>query len=254
MISVDFREKINKREQTELVSLINRFGGKFNPRIQAEKGDLPFGDMAFDGFDTKGPISVGVERKRLHDMLACIDDNRYAAHQRIGMNNLFNETWLVIEGIWRPHDPEGWLMEGDNKGSWWFCRPAGRPVLYSKLRNYLFSVERAGTPVIHTRDMSHTAFDICQLYSYYQKKSHTSHISKHRLNIPAFVEKPALVRRWAEELDGVGPKKAAQAAQIFKTPQALANSEAIEWRAIDGIGPNQAAAIVAQIEGKRRRT
>lgn len=248
MILVDRQEKPLKREKAELVDLIRRFG------VKAEKESLPYGDFAFEGFDTKGPIAVGVERKRLHDMLTCIDDNRLVTHQRLGMVQLYTERWLVIEGIWRPHDPKDLLMEGNNQGGWWECKPGGRAVLYSKLRRYLFSVARSGSfvDILYTRDMTHTAQDLVHLYHYYQKRDHTSHVTKQRMNIPSFDRKPSLVRRWAEEIEGCGPKTAELAANHFKTPQALANSEALEWLGIPGVGQKTAHSFVDQIEGRKR--
>ena len=246
MILVDRREKPGKREKQEMVDLIRRFG------VKAELEELPYGDYCFEGFDTKGGITIGVERKRLHDMLTCIDDSRYAVHQRLGMKGLYHENWLLIEGTWRPHDPKGILMESRDGCSWWECRPGGRPVLYSKLRRYLFSISRSGIEVMYTRDMTHSAYDLCELYHYYQKKDHTSLVTKQQMNIPAFQGKPSLVRRWAEELEGIGPKKAADAAKLFHTPQALANSEVMEWLAIPGVGVKTAEDVVRQIEGRKR--
>lgn len=247
MILVDRREKPNKRSNEELVGLIRRMG------VQAQLDTLEYGDFAFEGLDSKGPILIGVERKRLHDMLGCIEDSRLSVHQRLGMVQMYNEPWLLLEGVWRPHDPDMILMEGNNGGQWWPSKPGGRPVAYSKLRRYLFSVARTRSfvDILYTRDIVHTAQDICELFHYYQKRDHTSHVTKQKLNIPAFVDKPTLVRRWAEEIDGVGPKKAADAARLFKTPQALANSEAIEWLCIDGIGVKSAESIVNQIQGRK---
>lgn len=248
MILVDYREKPGKRDKHELVELIRRFG------VKAEKADLPFGDFAFEGFDTKGPIAIGVERKRLHDMLNCIDDRRLVTHQRWGITQLYDERWLLIEGIWRSHDPQDMLMEGNNKGEWWPCRPGGRSVLYSKLRRYLFSVARSGSfvDILYTRDMVQTAQDLTHLWHYYQKRDHMSHMCKQRMNIAQLAGRPALVRRWAEEIDGIGPKKAEAAAQLFKTPIALASSEIEEWLCIPNVGVRTAHDIMAQLEGRKR--
>lgn len=248
MILVDRREKPGKREKVELVDLIRRFG------VKAETADLPFGDFAFEGYDSKGLITIGVERKRIHDFLNCIDDNRLVSHQRIGMVQLYRENWLLLEGIWRFHDPKGLLMEGNEQGQWWECKPGGRPVLYAKLRRYLFSVSRTGSfvDVIYTKNMTQTAYDLCELWHYYQKKDHTSHIGKQKMNIPSLNARPSLVRRWAEELDGIGPKKADDAARLFQTPDRLANSETLEWLGIPGIGVKTAEDVVAQIQGRKR--
>lgn len=247
MILVDYREKPGRREKSEIVDLIRRFG------VKAETADLPFGDFAFEGYDSKGSIAVGVERKRLHDMLQCVEDRRYNSHQRIGMLQLYDESWLLLEGVWRPHDPKGLLMEGNDRGQYWECRPGGRATLYAKLRRYLFSISRSGVEVMYTRDVIHSAYDVCELYHYYSKRDHVSLISKQKMNIPSLNGRPSLCRRWAEELDGVGPKKADLAVQLFKNiPARLADSEELEWLGIPGIGPATAMDIVRQITGGKR--
>lgn len=248
MISIDRREKPNKRDKTELASLIRRFG------VRAEIIELPYGDFAFQGRDDHGEIYVGIERKRLTDLSMSIDDSRLAGHQKVGMmqSGLYQESWLVVEGVWRPHDPGGYVMEGDNKGNWWEFKPGGSRVLYSKLSRYLMSIQRSGMMTVRTRDMVHTAWEVVDMYHYYQKKAHTSQREKHKLNIASLNGRPPLVRRWAEELDGVGLVKGEAAAALFKTPIALATSEEVEWLGIPGIGVPTAKSIVAQIEGKKR--
>ena len=243
MIYVDHREKPKGASQ-ELVGHIKRFG------VKAEVAELPYGDFCFDGYDSKGPIVIGVERKRLHDMLQCIDDARYNGHQRVGMSKFYRESWLLIEGHWRYHDPKGLLMEGNGQ-AWWECKPFGRHVLYSKLRRYLFSVSRSGVEVMYTRDMTHTAYDVVELFHYYQKRNHTAMLEIHKPNIAVLHGKPTLVRKWAESIDGVGQVYGAAAARLFKTPIGLAMSEPMEWQGIPGIGAKKAADICKQIEGKR---
>src|SRR5229473_7700773 len=83
--------------------------------IQAEKIRLEYGDVCMEGNGPKGKISIGVERKRLHDILACIDDGRYN-QQRVGMREMYDVSFLLVEGIWKPHE-DGTLYEGFNGGS-----------------------------------------------------------------------------------------------------------------------------------------
>jgi len=247
-ILVDYREKPGKRERQDQVDLIRRIG------VKAEKTDLTFGDFAFEGNGPNGPIAIGIERKRLHDMLTCIDDARYSAHQLVGMRKLYDVSCLLIEGIWRPHDPKGLLMESRDGSTYFECKPGGRPVLYSKLRRYLFSVQLSGVLVLYTRDLFQTCYDVCELYHYFQKKwkAHTSLLEKQKLNIPSLNGRPSLVRRWAEELDGVGLVHGEAAVRMFKTPIGLAMSGWEEWACIPRIGVETAKNIVAQIEGKKR--
>lgn len=249
MILIDYREENSQsRRKREIADIIRRLG------VAVEVTDLQFGDAAFSGYgEGRTSITVGVEMKRLHDAIGCIDSNRIAGHQRIGMvhSGLYSEAYFLIEGMWRPHDPRGYLMESRDGKVWFECKPTGRPVMYHKLRRYLFSLGRAGATVLYTRDIFQTAFDLVELYHYYQKKEHTSMLHKQQFAIPVLTRKPPLIRRWAMELEDVGVKKLDAVHNLFKTPQAMANGGVVEWLSIPGVGLKSAQSIVAEIEGKK---
>jgi ERCC4-type nuclease len=241
MILVDPR--IGSRE---LLSTIRQHG------VKAELSSLTYGDACFDGFGPKGPVTIGIERKRLHDMLHCIDDKRYSAHQLPGMYQMYDRSILIVEGHWRPHDQQDLLMEGFNGGiSWGPCRYRTQRVLYSKLRRYLMSVAMSGVIVTYSRDLEHTAIDVCEYFRWFQKRwtDHTALIDTQRLVIPSLTLKPTLVRRWASEIDDIGIKYGIEAEKRFKRPVVLANADESEWCQIPGVGPKTAIKVVKQIQG-----
>lgn len=250
MILVDYRERAPKRpgrehqEQHQFTTLLKRL------RLEAQEADLPYGDFAFDGVWQGSPVCVGVERKRVHDMLRCIDDSRYNETQRVGMARLYDISYLIVEGYFKAHDPYGHLMESHDGCHWYDCRPGGQRVMYHKLRRYLFSVQHSGVYVLFSKDMFQTAYDIHELYHYYQKRKHTSMLQMQTYNIPSLNGKPSLTRRWAFSLEGVGEVHSQAAEELFKTPLALANSSVEEWLAVPGIGPKTARSIIAEIEGR----
>lgn len=253
MILIDPRSGNEKPETVttidKMVSYIRKVG------IPCDKWSLEFADAAFEGNGPEGRILIGVERKSLHDMLNCIDDARYVAHQKIGMQSMYAKSFLIVEGCWRPHDPDGWLMEGFDGGArWGFCRYRSRQTLYSKLRRYLFSVSLSGVIVLYTRDLWHTSYDICELYTYFQKQwdSHTSLIEVQKLAIPDMMGKPSLVRKWAADIEDVGVKLSLEAEKYFRTPINLANSLVDDWLALPRVGIKTAQNIMDQIRGKKR--
>lgn len=250
MILIDYREenKLSRRKR-ELAEKIRQLG------VAVDITDLQYGDVAFEGFGAgQSSITVGIEMKRLHDILNCVDTGRFSGHQRIGLKQggLYQECWLLVEGMWRPHDPKGFLMESRDGAGWFPCQPpGGSVVMYHKLRRYLFSVQRSGVPVLFTRDIVQTAWDLVQLYHYYQKKVHTSMLQKQQQNVPSLLAKPPLLRRWAAEVEGVGLQKLDAVEALFKTPLGLAMGGELEWLCIPGVGVKTAQQIVAEIEGKR---
>lgn len=196
-------------------------------------------------------MGIGMERKTLGDMLRCIDDARYSAHQRVGMAQMYQANFLIIEGSWRPHDQHGIIMEQYRSGVWGESRAGGIRTMYAKLRRYLFSVSLSGVHVLYTRDMQHTAWDIHECYHYFQKpwKSHTSLLEMQKLNIPTLNARPSLVRRWAADLTGIGVVHSEDAERLFKRPIALANADEMEWLRLPGVGVKTAQSVVREILG-----
>src|SRR6266853_2289676 len=82
-----------------------------NNYIPVEETNLEFGDVCFEGNGSEGRIAIGIERKTLQDILNCIQDARYI-DQRRGMLNLYQKSFLLIEGRWQPNYKDGTLMEG----------------------------------------------------------------------------------------------------------------------------------------------
>lgn len=243
----------HEKSSAELKPLIDKLG------VPCEVYPLPYGDAAFQGNGPDGIIQVGIERKRLHDMLKCIDDSRYTGHQRVGMSQRYKASFLILEGLWRPHSESGLLMEGffDKEGRlrWAYCRPGGQNVMCYKLSRYLMSVSLANVNITCTWDMAHTAYAVVDAYWYFQKRwsDHTSMRQMHSLVIPTLNTQPSLVRKWAFNIEGVGTDKSAHADNIFRTPVQLANASESDWLKISGMGVKTAQSIVRQINGWGRR-
>lgn len=145
-------------------------------------------------------------------------------------------------------------MEGFNGGtSWGYCRYRSRRTLYSELYRYLISLQLSGVLVIFSRDLFHTAFNICEWYHYFQKpwQKHTSMQEIQKINLPTLDFKPSLTRRWANDLTDVGVKMSELAERHFKSPIRLANADESEWLRLPGIGIKTAQQIVREIWGNR---
>lgn len=233
----------------ELQPIINRIG------YAASIANLRYGDFAFEGNGPAGPINIGVERKSLHDMLHCIDDAHYAGRQRGGMRSLYQLSFLAIEGMFRPHDNEGYLMEGFRGGAAWGpCKYRQRAPLYSKLFNYLVSVAMSGVIITFSRDMYGTAYNVCMLYDYFQKPwdSHTSMSEVQLLPLAEVGGRPSLVLRWATQIDDIGVKLGKRAEELFPSAYDLGQSTAEDWVKIKGISARTAQRIEREIREGRR--
>ena len=229
----------------ELLVPIRRLG------IPVEKAQLSYGDACFEGHGPKGLITVGVERKTIPDMLHCIDDARYTAHQLPGMAKMYDKSILALEGEWMMGTKpfyEGILMTR-KEGQYYPLTYRSRRVMYSKLYRYLLSIALSGVIITYSRDQGHTAANICENYHYFQKKweNHTSLLEIQKLALPEMRGETTLVRRWASQLSGVGVKHSMQAEHIFKRAIDLARSDETEWLQIPGLGVATAQNIIKEI-------
>lgn len=230
----------------ELIPYIQRVGAK------VERSSLEYGDCCFEGNGPNGKICIGVERKKMGDLLNCIDDSRYSAHQLPGMASMYNKSILIVEGVWKPDTVTGYLMEFVTTLTWRPYRQRSQMTRYSKLFRYMLSIQLSGIVVIVSRDIEQTAYNIYEMFSYFQKPwdQHTSLLEMQKLNIPSLTGRPSLVQRWAAEIDGIGVKHSQDALKIFKTPYDLARSDETEWIKLPGIGAKLALSIIKQIHGK----
>lgn len=229
----------------EMLPWLQRMGAK------AELSSLEFGDACFEGNGREGRICIGVERKTMGDMLNCIDDARYAAHQRPGMLSMYNKSILIVEGVWKPETATGYLMECVAQLTWRPFRQRSQMTRYSKLFRYLLTIQFSGVGVIMSRDLEQTAYNITEIYAYFQKRwdDHTSLLEVQKLNIPDMRGKPTLVRRWASDLEGIGVKHSMDVEKEFKTAYALATADETQLVRIPGIGVKLAQSIVREIHG-----
>lgn len=215
---------------------------------------------------------IGVERKKVLEALDCIDTGRLGGFQLPKMRNMYGFRFVVIEGVWRPNYLLGTIEREVSKSNgdvfWTSDLPGGKRVAYHKLRRYLFSLTMAGAHVLLTRDVGHTAYDICELYHWFQKawNKHTSmntlytghswdtqvKQSEELVMIPTIDHRPSLTRLWAAGIEGIGVKMSADAERVFKTPRELANADESDWMNVPGIGLKTASGIVKQIVKGRR--
>lgn len=220
--------------------------------ITVQDVGLSSGDFYFQGNGPDGRIDIGIERKTVDDMLDCIETGRYMNSQRLKMKEDYNISVLFLEGHWRPHDPDGWLMEGYKDGlSWGYNKHRSQRSLYSGLYRYLISVASTGVIICYPRNIWQCAYDVVEWYHYWQKPFHEHNSARdiYMPAIPSLTAKPSLVKKWAYCLDDVGPKISDLAARHFRKPITLAEADETEWVKIPGVGVKMAKDIVRKIRG-----
>ena len=88
MLFVDYRAGSH-----ELVAPLQALG------LPIEETTLEFGDVAFEGRGEGGkPVSVGIEYKKLGELVASLRSQRLQGYQLKGMRKAFDYSYLFVEG------------------------------------------------------------------------------------------------------------------------------------------------------------
>ena len=217
------------------------------PRLRAlgcpvDVTPLEFGDAAFTG---SGKM-IGVELKKLNDVLQCIVTGRFSGHQLPGLARDYDEAYLCVEGFWRPNPTDG-VLETRRGAAWVPCGMGKKRWMYRDLDNFLLTTEiKGGVHVRRTATEDETARMLYDLYSWWQDyDGHRSHLALNHSNRDCAIFAPrTLSRRVAAELPGIGQEKSAMIAGHFTTVRQMVNAKAAEWLKLPGIGKKIAAGIV----------
>lgn len=253
MILVDFREDSEKKGSHGLWDDLKRTD------IELMQGKLDGGDLFFLG---KGPggkeVTVGVEFKKLPDLLSSLRSKRLQGHQLFEMQP-YDFRFLLIEGEWR-HDDEGFItirrFRRGQKPSW--CRAPGSFRAAELDKTLLGLVLRAGIVVKETTTRTESIRWIQSLYRNFtdmEWDEHTSHTGVHRPT--SALVKPSRFVDFVAGIPNVGLKRAKAVESFFKNPhsgkasprRAIAARAGV-WREIDGFGSKLAEQVDNFLEGE----
>lgn len=224
---------------------------------------LEFADVAFAA---QSSGMVGIELKKLNDVLQCIDSGRFAGHQLPGLLAHYDAVYLVIEGFWRPSPTDGTLET--LRGREWISQRLGKRYrLYRELDNWLTTMEVMGRVHIRRTSTEHeTARVVFDLYDWYSREDeHRSHLAFDRSALLAlesqvakeqrrgggarlFLDKPSPKRVFAATLPKIGVEKSADVAAAFPNIRAMVNASEKDWLAVPGIGKGIVKQVRAWLE------
>lgn len=242
--------------------------------IDITVAELSSADYSFLGY---GPpddqsILIGVERKKIRDLVNSMRDRRLSGFQAPNMAETYDRCYLIVEGIWGV-DRTGALEE--LSGREW--RPVAgskrQPVLWREVDSFLSSLEEFfGLRVFYSRNKFQTVAWLVSRYKYWQKP-----YSKHRTHKQVYAPAPSgsssgkklrfvslekqirgelgeagvLAWKWAAQIDGID-SKAEAVAREFKNGHNMAVATESDWRKIKGIGKEISREAVRVIGGEVR--
>ena len=224
---------------------------------------LSFGDVAFNGVGVEGvPVAVGLELKSLGDIMACIQSSRYAGYQLPGMLQSYDQTWLLIIGVFRARARDGVLEYQQQRGKgegYWKDASHGRrrSFLWHDLQQWIFTmVNKANVKVAIVDDYTQATLFVGALYSWWSRgwDEHASHLALHdamhdQLFDRALLQRPSLTRMIAAQLPSVGRLKSANVAAKFRSVKAMVDASEKDWESIEGIGKGIAHRVFTALRG-----
>lgn len=220
---------------------------------------LPFGDVAFVGRGLKGaPTDIGIEYKKIADLVACIRDGRFAGGQLPGMSQMYDRSWLLIEGLWRS-DENGRITTYKGRYRGWQPFPGKMTAVEFEKHMLTFEV-CGGISVRFVNTQKDTIRFIQSLYRWYTDKDldqHTSHVAVYT---PGNIVPLSDFRISVYRFPGIGLKTSGAVEQHFHgCLWDAVNAPVEEWASIevtDRVGhKRKIGAVVAQqiVDFCRRR-
>lgn len=219
---------------------------RVNGACEIADPQLPGGDFAWEGKGPDGPVYVGVERKRLSDMLTSLRYGRYAGYQAVQMSNMYDVCYLVVEGLWRP-DQDGMLCapkKSRGRTEWVpFTLAAKGPqsrnyFRYAELDKFLQAMEvKKNVIVVRSTSKLETVWQVVDRYQWWQKDWDT-----HESTDPIKMQTEITFQKISEQRmamaawPGIGLKKSKAVHARFGTIENAVNALPSEWREVDGIG------------------
>lgn len=231
---------VDRREDKEVETLLR--GAYTCTRV-----DLEFADYSFFGNGPDGGITIGVERKKVGDMLSSIETGRFSGHQLLGLKEKYERVYLIVEGMWV--EDRGILRVRGERGRW---ERKGRTFRVPDLLSFLTSMEEAGVTVRTTDSSLMTALTIGSLKNWWGKEweKHTAQSSMNKTGVLK-VRRASLIERIAVELPGIGKGRAEMVARKFGSVEEMIMAAECEWKEIEGIGKNTAKAVYESIRRKK---
>ena len=236
--------------------LDRRIGSKelkaYLPEGSYQESILESGDVAFLGYGPDGPMTypIGIERKVFYDLLECFHDTRLN-QQLQKMSLYYRKIYLIVEGKPRVNRNGHILVPRKigGKTQWVESR-----FTYASIDNYLNTlVDEVHIQIKRSFSLEETCWQVMDIYNHCSKESHGSHLRIDKtweINpwMPASFEE-----RVAQQLDGIGDKKAGLVAATFPAVGQWGQITEEEWQKIPGVGKVIARSIRSQLQGKKSR-
>jgi ERCC4-type nuclease len=242
LIEVDYREAKESKGSPGLWEDLKK------TNLPLQKGKLEGGDLFFLGQGPNGTeVTVGVEFKKLRDLLSSLRTQRLQGHQLHELQ-CYDFRFLLIEGDWKHNDAGQVTMRSGFK-NW---GPVAGNFSAAELDKTLLGLTlRAGITIKEVSTRRETVRWIQSLYRNFTDaawEDHTSHVGVYR---PPALVRPSPFRNFIMGVPGIGIKTSRVVESFFDgKPRRAVAARADTWSQIEGIGKKGATNIDAFLEGE----
>lgn len=219
---------------------------------------LDSADVVFSGNGPEGPTLIGVERKRITDLIGSMETGRLVDHQIPLMQESYGAVYLLIEGTYRTNPRTG-VFEYQNRGRWQSLRFRERTFYGKSVTNFINTLQIiGGIHVVYCCSKSETIQWVVATRSWWNKEwgKHKSHRTlqqscKGTWQPSQFSTRPNIVRRVAACLPGIGDERSLAVSQRFQTPLEMFEATVEDWQEIAGIGKGTAEKVTKALREGR---
>ena len=164
--------------------------------LPVEATHLDFGDIAFLGRGEAGKqVFIGLEHKKLADLVGSLNSDRLAGHQLRGMVDTYDRHYLIIEGEWDTDETGAVVVPTPFRH---LQRLKGAPPA-SVLEARVWTLEhRGGLRTRWTRNQKETIRHVSTLYRQWTDRDldqHSSHLAIHAPDLDRALKTPLTLKR-----------------------------------------------------------
>jgi len=203
--------------------------------LPVEETTLDFGDVMFEGRGEKGEsVLVGIEFKKLEELVQAVRTERLQGYQLIGMRDTYKFGYLMYEGELL-YDKAGSLQQWKKGrfGKKYRVPMPGQMTVNELLKRVNVLHLCGGLTPIPTLDRNHTLQAILALYRTFTDKD----LDKHKSHIAAYEAPPIRpingLRRTLKTFPDIGMKASLAAQLKFGTLIDAVNATVEEWASLE---------------------
>jgi len=220
--------------------------------------NIPHGDAwSFGVWRNDEKCKLLFERKKLGDIISCMDNGRYLAQwQNAREDGGWERQYLFaeIEKRYRENRKTG-LVEIRVRKEWVEVRPETQ---WRRVEAFLMEVEEyLGVKVVRTHGVVDTVKAMVRRHNLFQRPPECHNSLKKLWVVPQSVNdemlsafrKPNLIRKVASQLPHIGWEMSRAVEKRFDNTRDMVNAGEDEWVEIEGVGKKIAGDIVKEITG-----